>query len=173
MFAFPLLSAQESQDMESPASSRLQLMVALGCVWNGCQVVQALPVLLLRRSLRVMFTDPEIQEAIREKGHSPDLLLATYDVGVVASGFEIAVRLLFLAILCGSLTGHRAARWVALAGVALVLGNDWQWSDDWWVWLVDLGIAGGLVMVLWTPEPRRPRRRPRDIPPRVFVISSE
>jgi hypothetical protein len=159
--------------VESPASPRLQLMVALGCVWHGCRIVQSLPTLLLIRSFRVMGSDPEMRQALKENGHSPDLLLTACDVSVISGGFEIAVRLAVLAVLGWAMSGHRSARWMAVIGIALVLGNNWHWDEDWWVWLVDLGLAGGLLWVLWTPEPRTRSRRHRDILPRVVVIPSQ
>ncbi|MDZ4689011.1 MAG: hypothetical protein SH850_28380 [Planctomycetaceae bacterium] len=121
----------------------------------------------------MFYSDPEMQQDIRDQGYAPDVLLAAYDIGVVAISFEIVIRLVFLAVLGWAMSGHRSARWMAVIGAALVLGNDWQWGDDWWVWLVDLGLAGGLLWVLWTPEPRTLARRRRDILPRVVVVPSE
>jgi len=156
--------------METPASPRVRWWVAVGCAWNCWCVVASLPLLLLHQSLRAVLSSPEMQQGIGEHGQDPAFLLYQFDRGVVMTGGEIVVRLLFLVALCAALTGHRAARWCAVPASAALLGFTASWSGDWWVWLIDLALSGGLLWVVWTPEPKPLRRERRAIRRRVIVV---
>jgi hypothetical protein len=158
--------------MDSPVPERVRWWAGVGSAWNCWCVVAAVPVLLLNRSMRTLLSRGDVQRAMQDDGLDTAVFLFQFDTGIAAVGVEILVRIAYLAALCLVLTGHRVARWTAVIASAVLVGQTWSWNFHWWNWLIDLALVGGLLWVMWTPDPNsKPERsKRRSVRHRVIVV---